>query len=496
MSTVELPEVVLPDALLEARMLVGGAWVEAADGARFEVENPSRRSILATVPRSRAADCDRAVRAAAAAFPAWASTPPRERGRALQRVAGAIVDNAEELARISAAETGNAIRTQTRPEALGAAEVLRFFGAAAAEQKGQVLPHGEGLLSYTRHEPYGVVAAVIPWNSPLALAAIKLGMALVVGNTAVLKPAEQAPLAVLALARYFEEFLPPGVVNVVTGTGEECGAPLMRHPGVAKITFTGSTEVGRLAMHAAADRIVPVTLELGGKSPAIVFPDCDDEETVEHVINAMRFTRQGQSCSAGSRLYLHEEIFDSFLGRLCARLEQFVVGDALDESADMGSLISQVQFDRVATYLGQAFHAGARAITGGVPSNGAYHGYQLDPTVLTGVEPSMPVAREEIFGPVLVALPWRDERQVVGDANDSDYGLAGFVFTHDIDSALRVAHQLEVGFVQVNQGGGPHAGLVFGGYKQSGLGREYSIESALEAFTQCKNVTVRIGPAE
>jgi betaine-aldehyde dehydrogenase len=493
MSIAELPEVVLPDSLLSARMLVGGAWVEAADGDRFEVENPSRRTALATVPRGRSADCDRAVRAAARAFPGWAKTPPRERGRALQRVADAIVVRAEELAQVCAAETGNAIRTQTRPEAHGAADVIRFFGSAAAEQKGQVLPHGEGILSYTRHEPYGVVAAVIPWNAPVSLAAIKLGMALVVGNTVVLKPAEQAPLAVLAVAECFEEFLPPGVLNVVTGTGEECGAPLMRHPGVAKITFTGSTEVGRLAMHAAADRIVPVTLELGGKSPAIVFGDCDDDETVEHVINAMRFTRQGQSCSAGSRLYVHEDIFDSFIERLSRRLEQFVVGDALDERSDMGSLVSQVQFDRVANYLGQAFHAGARATTGGMPSNASYHGYQLDPTVLTGVDSSMSVVCEEIFGPVLVALPWSDEQQVIRDANDSDYGLAGFVFTHDIDAALRVAHALEVGFVQVNQGGGPHAGLVFGGYKRSGLGREYSIESALEAFTQSKNVTVRIG---
>jgi acyl-CoA reductase-like NAD-dependent aldehyde dehydrogenase len=495
MSIAERPDLRLPAEVLNARMLVGGEWIEAADGDRFDVENPSRRTRLATVPRGRAEDCDRAVRAAAAAFPGWARTAPRERGRALQQVADAIVARGEELAGICAAETGNAIRTQTRPEALGAADVIRFFGSAAAELKGQVLPLGEGVLSYTRHEPLGVVAAIIPWNAPMSLAAIKLGMALVVGNTAVLKPAEQAPLAVLEVARCFQEILPPGVVNVITGTGEECGAPLMSHPDVAKITFTGSTQVGRLAMHAAAERIVPVTLELGGKSPAIVFPDCDDDETVERVVDAMRFTRQGQSCSAGSRLYLHESIFDSFLARLAARLKQFVVGDALDERSDMGSLVSEAQFDRVANYLGQAFHAGATAITGGMPSNGSYHGYQLDPTLLADVDRAMSVVCEEIFGPVLVALPWHDEEQVIRDANDSDFGLAGFVFTHDLDAALRVAHALEVGFVQVNQGGGPHAGVVFGGYKQSGLGREYSIESALEAFAQRKNVTVRIGTA-
>jgi betaine-aldehyde dehydrogenase len=493
MSVETLPEVGLPETLLDARMLIGGEWVDAAHGGRLEVENPSRRSILTSVPRGAAEDCDRAVKAAAAAFPAWARMAPRQRGALLHAVADLVAERAEEIARVCAAETGNALRTQTRPEAMSVADLLRFFGSATAELKGQVLPLGEGVLSYTRHEALGVVAAIIPWNAPVGLAGIKLAMALATGNTVVLKPAEQAPLAVLALARAFHEVLPPGVVNVVTGTGEECGAALLTHPGISKITFTGSTEVGRLAMHAAAERILAVTLELGGKSPAIVFPDSDDDATVEGVINAMRFTRQGQSCTAGSRLYVHRDIYDGFLARLGARLETFVVGDALDERSDIGSLVSEVQFDRVVNYLGQAFHDGVRPITGGVPSSGAYHGYQLDPTVLADVDRSSPLVREEIFGPVLVALPWDDEAQVLREANDSDYGLAGFVFSHDIDAALRVAHRLEVGFVQVNQGGGPHAGVSFGGKKQSGLGIEYSIEGAIESFTQTKNVTVRIG---
>jgi betaine-aldehyde dehydrogenase len=318
-------------------------------------------------------------------------------------------------------------------------------------------------------------------------------MALTVGNTVVLKPAEQAPLAALAVAECFDAVLPDGVVNVVTGTGEGAGAALMSHRGIAKITFTGSTEVGRLAMHAAADRILPVTLELGGKSPAIVFADADDDVTAGHIVDAMRFTRQGQSCTAGSRLYVHRSIFETFLQRVCRRLEGLVVGDALDERSDIGALVSQAQHERVTGYLRQTLDDGAEALIGGLPEPGRYPGYQLDPTILIGVDPACPAAREEIFGPVLVALPWDDEDAVIAAANDSDYGLAGFVFTHNLDAALRVAQQLETGFVQVNQGGGPHAGLSFGGKKQSGLGSEYSIEGALEAFTQRKSITVKIG---
>jgi len=454
----------------------------------IEVENPSRREVIATVPRHGAEDVDRAVRTAAAAFPAWRALPARERGTLLLRIAEDLSAIGEELAQTIAAETGNAIRTQARGEAAMSADVFRYFGGVASEQKGEVLPMGDALLSYSVREPLGVVAAIVPWNAPVLLAALKVAMALCTGNTLVLKPAEDAPLGVLRMAEVCWRHLPEGVLNVVTGYGEETGGALLNHPGIAKITFTGSTEVGRIAMRAAAERILPVSLELGGKAPAIVYADSNDDATVQHVITAMRFARQGQSCTAGSRLFVHASIFEDFTAKLAAALEQLVVGDALDDSSDIGSLINGTQDARVCSYVQEALDQGATALTGGLP--GDRPGYQLPPTVLTGVEQSWRVAREEVFGPVLVALPWTDEDEVIRWANDTHYGLAAFVFSRDINRALRAAHAIQAGWVQVNRSGGQLPGMSYGGKKLSGLGSEYSIEGALESFTQRKSITV------
>jgi betaine-aldehyde dehydrogenase len=477
----------LPD-----KMLIGGDWVDSAGGDRIEVENPSRREPLGSVPRGTAEDVDRAVKAAAAAFPDWGRLPARERGVALSRIADDLAEITEELARTIAAETGNAIRTQARGEAATTADIFRYFGGVASEQKGEVLPLGEDLLSYTRREPLGVVAAVVPWNAPVMLAALKVAMALCTGNTLVLKAAEDAPLGVLRMAEVAARHLPDGVLNVLTGYGEECGGALLNHPEIAKISFTGSTEVGRIAMRAAAERILPVSLELGGKAPAIVYPDSNDDATVTHVIAAMRFARQGQSCTAGSRLYVHRDIFDDFTGKLATALDQMVVGDALDDASDIGSIISGTQDERVCGYVSEALEQGATALVGGLPDEGR-PGYQHRPTVFTGIEHSWRVTREEVFGPVLVALPWDDEDQVIGWANDTHYGLAAFVFSHDLDAALRAAHRIEAGWVQVNRSGGQLPGMSYGGKKMSGLGSEYSIEGALESFTQRKSITIGIG---
>ena len=492
MSSPELLAAEIPPSLTSSAMLIGGYWVDAANGQRIDVENPSRRETLATVARGAAEDVDRAVDAAAAAFPAWRALPARDRGLLLTRIADDLADIGEELARIIAAETGNAIRTQARGEAATSADVFRYFGGVASEQKGEVLPLGESMLSYSVREPLGVVAAIVPWNAPVLLASLKVAMALCTGNTLVLKPAEDAPLGVLRMAEVCARHLPAGVLNVLTGYGEECGGALLNHPGIAKVSFTGSTEVGRIAMRAAAERILPVSLELGGKAPAIVYPDSNDDATVAHVITAMRFARQGQSCTAGSRLYVHRSIFDDFTGRLVDQVDRLVVGDALDERSDIGSIVSGTQDGRVYGYVREALDQGATAIAGGLPDD-SRSGYQMRPTVLTGVEQSWRVAREEVFGPVLVALPWDDEDEVITWANDTHYGLAAFVFSKDLDAALRAAHRIEAGWVQVNRSGGQLPGMSYGGKKLSGLGSEYSIEGALESFTQRKGITIGMG---
>ena len=474
------------------RMLIGGEWVGAAGGETIPVESPGNRSVIGEVPRGGAEDVDRAVRAAAAAFPAWKRTPPRERGKLLSLVAEDLQADVEAMARTVAAETGNAIRTQSRPEAVNSADVFRYFGGLASEMKGETIPLGESILNYNLREPIGVVGAVIPWNSPILLGSLKVAMALVTGNTLVLKAAEDAPLGVLRIAAACARHLPAGVLNVVTGYGEEAGAALVRHPLVGKVSFTGSTEVGKDVASAAGARIVPVSLELGGKSPAIVFPDSDSDRVAEGVIAGMRFTRQGQSCTAGSRLFVHESIYDSFLARITARLAAMRVGDPLDEASDMGAIINRKQFDRVCGYIEDGLRTGAHAVIGGLPpSEGPLtEGYYVQPTVFDHADNGWRLAREEIFGPVLVAIPWRDEEEAVRMANDSHYGLAAYVWCRDISRALRTAHAIESGWVQVNRGGGQLPGMSYGGVKQSGIGREFSLEGALDDFTHRKSVTV------
>lgn len=477
-------------------MFIGGEWVESVSGEWRDIVTPAHRGhVIARVPEANAEDVDRAVQAARAAFAAWRDQHFIQRQRALLKIADAIEAQAENLARVTAEDTGNAIRTQARPEVATLVDLFRYFGGVAGEVKGVTLPAGDGQLQYTRQEPLGVVGGVLPWNSPLMIAGFKVPAALAAGNTIVLKAAEDAPLSIIALAEICQEFLPAGVLNVVTGEGRTAGQALVEHRGVDKVSFTGSTEVGRGIARDAGERLAHVSLELGGKNPSIVFPGEVTDALIDGLLLSSRVSRQGQSCTAGTRLFLHRDIEAEVLERLAAKLGALVVGNPLDDASDIGAVINDKQFNRIQGYLDEGLaNTNLKVEVGGnPPSEGALsEGLFHRPTLFSGGDNEFRLAREEIFGPVVVAIPWSDVDDVVRMANDTSYGLAAYVWSNNLNEAVNTAHRLEAGWVQVNQGGGQVVGQSYGGYKASGIGREVSLEGMIAGFTQTKQVNVRL----
>ncbi len=476
------------------RLLINGQWVDG--GKTFDTVNPATGEVLTQIVDASATDVDHAVDAARRAFEGkngpWRKMPASERGRLIWRLADLVEQHIDELAELETLDNGKPIFESRHVDMPMVIDVLRYYAGWATKIHGETVNTFDSAFTYTLREPVGVVGLIIPWNFPLLLASWKLGPALACGNTIVLKPAEQTPLTTLRLGELaIEAGIPAGVLNIVTG-GPETGKAIVRHSGIDKIAFTGSTAVGKEIVRSAADTLKRVTLELGGKSPNIVFADSDIDSAVKGAINGI-FYGKGEVCNAGSRLFVESKVQDEFLDKLVGRAKNMLPGDPLDPKTRMGAIVSQEQMHTVLGYIEAGKAEGAKLIAGGsrVSVDGG-KGFFIEPTVFSGVSNEMKIAQEEIFGPVLATLKFDDVDEVVELANRNQYGLAAAIWTRDVKKAHQVSRQLRAGTVWINTYGLMDAALPFGGYKSSGFGRELG-QAALEHYTEIKTVWMNMG---
>jgi acyl-CoA reductase-like NAD-dependent aldehyde dehydrogenase len=477
--------------LMRKQLFIDGEWRDSASGQTLEVINPATEEVVATVPAADRADVDAAVAAARAALTGpWGQMSARDRGRLIWRLGEKLMERADEVARLETLHNGKPIFESRQIEVPASAECLQYYAGWADKIHGETIPVKGSYLTYTLREPVGVVAAIVPWNFPLLLTTWKVGPALACGNTVIIKPASQTPLTALALAELaVESGIPPGVINVITGPGSAVGQILVEHPGIDKIAFTGDTSTGRQIMRGSAETLKQITLELGGKSPNIVFPDADLDAAVRGATTGI-FYGKGEVCAAGSRLLVDRSIQNEFIDKVAARANKMAPGDPMDPKTRLGAVASKRQLETDLRYIDVAKREGATLVAGGGRADiGTGKGFFLQPTVFAGVTPEMTIAREEIFGPVLAAIEFADVDEAIARANDSSYGLAAAVWTKDIKKAHYVARKLQAGTVWVNTYNVYDTAAPFGGYKQSGFGREMSVH-ALQHYTQIKSVWV------
>jgi acyl-CoA reductase-like NAD-dependent aldehyde dehydrogenase len=478
-------------AIGNVKMIIGGEQVDAADGQTFDVMNPATGEVMARAPLGGAEDVDRAVKAAQAAFEGpWSTWSASKRGRTLQKFSNLVKQNLEELARLESQNVGKPI-SSARGEALAVSLVFEYYAGAANKHFGETIPVSRPGLDFTLREPIGVVGLIVPWNFPMNMASWKLGPALATGNTAILKPASYTPLTAIRLGELaLEAGFPPGVVNVVTGPGGTAGASLAGHAGVGKVAFTGETTTGQEIMRLAANNVKKISLELGGKSPNIVFADADVERFAAESPLAV-FDNAGQDCCARSRIFVEASVHDKVVELFTEATRKVVVGDPSLDATQMGSLVSERQRERVSDYISIGREEGAELVYGGeAPTGDPFDiGAYLMPTIFDGARTDMRIVREEIFGPVVAIVPFSDEAEAIRLANDTPYGLSGSIWSRDIGRALRVAKAIKAGVLSVNSNSSVHTEAPFGGYKMSGMGRELGMH-ALDLYTEVKNVFV------